>query len=84
MSVKENQLYQLHEMHRALGGLIESYENDEIIVLDGRMNNEINAGSNEDAPGNELYISIDFVPNKLKKPPEGEEKGSDPFLSASE
>lgn len=84
MSVKQNQLDQLYEMHRNLGGLIEAFKNDEIVILDGRMNNEINTGNNEERHYNELYISIDFVPNKLKKPPEGEEKGSDPFLSASE
>lgn len=65
--VKKAQLDQLKDMREALDSFVESFEKDEVIILDGRMTNEINTGNKEQPHQNELYISIEFLPVKERK-----------------
>ena len=66
--VKQKQLDQLDAMRYSLNAFIEQVENDEVIVIEGRMTNEINTGSFQEIPGNELWINIEYIPRK--KPPD--------------
>ncbi|MFL2104141.1 hypothetical protein [Mycobacteroides abscessus] len=65
--VKKAQLEQLNAMRKELNLFIESFEKDEVILLDGRMTNEINTGNKEEQHHNELWISIEFLPIKERK-----------------
>lgn len=65
--VKKAQLDQLKDMRNELDALIDSFERDQVVVLDGRMTNEINTGNKEQPHQNELYISIEFLPVKERK-----------------
>lgn len=65
--VKKAQLDQLNTIRESLDSFIASFEKDEVILLDGRMTNEINTGNKEEQHHNELWISIEFLPVKERK-----------------
>ena len=64
MSVRELQLEQLKAMREALNNFIDLFEQEGVVILDGRMTNEIMTGNSEERPMNELYINIEYI-----KPP---------------
>lgn len=64
MSVRELQLEQLKAMREALNNFIDLFEQEGVVILDGRMTNEIMTGNSEERPTNELYINIEYI-----KPP---------------
>ena len=64
----QKQLDQLHVMVDELNEFIEDVEKGEIILLEGRMTREINSGSHDERPINELWINMEYLPKK--KPPD--------------
>lgn len=64
----QKQLDQLHAMVDELNEFIEDVEKGEIILLEGRMTREINSGSYDEMPINELWINMKYLPKK--KPPD--------------
>lgn len=64
----QKQLDQLHAMVDELNEFIEDVEKGEIILLEGRMTREINSGSHDEMPINELWINMEYLPKK--KPPD--------------
>ena len=61
MDMKELRLEQLHAMQFELDSFIDLFEQDKVIILEGRLTNEINTGNNEERPANELYINIEYI-----------------------
>ena len=61
MDLKELQLEQLHAMQFELDSFIDLFENDKVVILDGRLTNEIITGNKEERPTNELYINIEYI-----------------------
>ena len=61
MDLKELQLEQLHAMQRELDSFIDLFENDKVVILDGRLTNEIITGNKAERPTNELYINIEYI-----------------------
>lgn len=64
----QKQLDQLRAMVDELTDFIEDVEKGEIILLEGRMTREINSGSYDEMPINELWINMEYLPKK--KPPD--------------
>lgn len=64
----QKQLDQLRAMVDELNEFIEDVEKGEIILLEGRMTREINSGSHDEMPINELWINMEYLPKK--KPPD--------------
>lgn len=64
----QKQLDQLRAMVDELNEFIEDVEKGEIILLEGRMTREINSGSHDEMPINELWINMEYLPRK--KPPD--------------
>lgn len=64
----QKQLDQLHAMVDELNEVIEDVQKGEIILLEGRMTCEINSGSHDERPINELWINMEYLPKK--KPPD--------------
>lgn len=64
----QKQLDQLRAMVDELTDFIEDVEKGEIILLEGRMTREINSGSHDEMPINELWINMEYLPKK--KPPD--------------
>ena len=61
MDLKELQLEQLHAMQRKLDSFVDLFENDKVVILDGRLTNEIITGNKAERPTNELYINIEYI-----------------------
>lgn len=72
MNVNENQLKQLEDIQNKINEFIESVKNDDIIIIDGTFQDEINTGNQEEIHSNSLYMSIDYLKKepKILKPPE--------------
>lgn len=67
MSAKKHQLDQLNSMRSALNSFIESFKNDEVVLLDGRMSNEINTDIQFIFVSFLIVTSIDFIPKEPSK-----------------
>ena len=61
MDLKELQLEQLHAMQMELDSFVDLFENDKVVILDGRLTNEIITGNKAERPTNELYINIEYI-----------------------
>lgn len=67
MDLKELQLEQLHAMQYELAQFVDLFESGKVVLLDGRLTNEIITGNKEERPTNELYITIEYIKAPIVK-----------------
>lgn len=61
MELKQLKLEQLKAMKDELTHFIDIFEKGKVVILEGRMTNEMMTGSAEERPTNELYINIEYI-----------------------